>query len=307
MINMTHSTEYLKREFIEKKKLVILSVTKRCNLCCKYCRTKDRWYDALGQKATTVDLHKEDWVKVLDICRNAGEILITGGEPAEYPLITEFMSFLTANQIRYSIHTNGTSKKWSTILAYCRENNLRPDIHLSTELFPALQKEIRGCKLPLQFIINAKKQKMLVEIKVTLHERLLPYLNRLERNLRSWVGRGIDSMFFQPVALVGNQFPTGLELKKDFIPILLKLKELKAKDRVLGKIIRKSETGFDIIISLLEGTDLYKKEANKCRACNQIIFLNPDLTIMNCKTLWGRARKLPCSEFFDFICCGFQP
>ncbi|MEK7501346.1 MAG: hypothetical protein AAB629_00300, partial [Patescibacteria group bacterium] len=182
-----------------------------------------------------------------------------------------------------------------------------PDIHLSTELFPNLQREIRGCKLPMQFIADVKRQKMLVEIKVTLHQKLLPYLDQLKENLYFWVEKGVDSMFFQPVALVGSQFPTGLELNNDFIPFLLKLKELKKDDRVLSKAIRKSEIGLDVIVSFLKKTNLYKREANKCKACTQIIFLNPDLTVLNCKTLWGREMGVPCADFFDFICCGFQP
>lgn len=89
--------------------------------------------------------------------------------------------------------------------------------------------------------------------------------------------------------------------------LLLELKKLKIEDPILSKVIRKSASGIDIIISFIEKTDLYKETAKKCDVCNQIIFINPDLKILNCKTLWERERNAPCSKFFDFICCGFQP
>lgn len=305
---MNRPTKYLKREFLGDQKLTILSVTKRCNLCCKYCRTEDTWYDALGQKSKVVDLPKAKWSQILDICRNTGEVLITGGEPAEYPLLKEFLYFLSENRIRFSLHTNGVSKKWTDILIFFKNNNLHPDIHLSTELFADLQKEMRrGSELPLQFINDVKKLHMLVELKVTLHQRLLPYVDQLKDNLYSWIERGVDSIFFQPIAPVGDNFPVGLELNKSFIHFLMKLKELKIKDPVLNKVIRKSELGFDIIVSLIERTDLYKTTADKCKVYDQIIFLNPNLKALNCKTLWDRKEGASCAEFFDFICCGFQP
>lgn len=302
------ASKYLKRDFLAEQKLIILSVTKRCNLCCKYCRTNDVWYDTLGQKSAALDLSKRKWPKLLDIYRNAnaGEILITGGEPAEYPLLKEFICFLNENKIRFSIHTNGISKKWSDILSFLKNNNFRPDIHLSTELFKELQSEMRGCELPLQFIANVKSLGILLELKVNLHQLLLPYFNQLKKNLYFWVKKGVDSIFFQPIAPLGSHFPIGLELDKSFIPFLLKLKQLKSKDPILNKIIRKSEVSFDTIISLIEGSDLYKEVAKKCNACNQIIFLDPNLKMLNCRSLWDRDKDASCVDIFDFICCGFQ-
>lgn len=305
---MNQKTKYLKREFIEDQKLAILSVTKGCNLYCMYCRTNDRWYDALGQGSKIIDMPQEKWPALLSICKNTGEVLITGGEPAEYPLLKDFLLFLKKNKIRFSIHTNGVSKKWPGVLSFLENNNLHPDIHLSTELFPDLQKEMRGgSNLPLQFIADVKELGLLLELKINLHQRLLSYKDRLKDNLYSWIERGADSMFFQPIAPVGKNFPIGLKIEKSFIPFLLELKRLKAEDPVLSKVIRKSEIGLDVIISFIEGTDLYKTMAEKCNACNQIVFIDPDLKTLNCKTLWEREEGAPCSKFFDFVCCGFQP
>lgn len=307
-MNQSAKSKYLKRDFLKEQKLIILSVTKRCNLCCKYCRTDDVWYDTLGQKSVVLDLPKEKWANLLDIYRNAnaGEILITGGEPAEYPLLKELIYFLNENKIRFSIHTNGISKKWPDILDFLKNNNLRPDIHLSTELFKELQKEMRGCELPLQFIASVKELDMLLELKINLHQLLLPYLDRLKANLYSWIEKRVDSIFFQPIAPLGNHFPAGLELNKSFISFLLKLKQLKSEDPVLNKIIRKSEIGFDTIISLIDGSDLYKKVAKKCDVYKKIFFLDPNLQMLNCKSLWGRKKNASCVDIFDFICCGFQ-
>jgi MoaA/NifB/PqqE/SkfB family radical SAM enzyme len=299
--------KYLKREFINNQKLVILSVTKRCNLCCIYCRTNDKWYDSLGQGSKAIDLPKEKWPELLRVCKNVAEVLITGGEPVEYPQLKELLLFLSENGIRFSIHTNGISEKWHDILSFLKNNNLHPDIHLSIELFPDLQKKMRGCDLPLQFIADVKKLGLLLELKVNLHQQLLPYKDKIKDNLYYWAEKGVDSIFFQPIASVGENFPAGLEIKKSFIPFLLELKRLKSEDPILKRVIRKSEDGLDVIVSLIEKTDLCKKMADKCNACNQIIFIDPDLKLLNCKTLWGRKEGVPCSKFFDFICCGFQP
>lgn len=307
---MNQTNKFLKRKFLGNQKLIILSVTKRCNLYCRYCRTKDVWYDALGQKSEIIDIPKIRWQKVLDICRNinTGEVLITGGEPVEYPLLKEFLQFLSENKIRFSLHTNGISKKWFDILNFFQNNNFHPDIHLSIELFEDLQKEMRGdSNLPLQFIADVKKSGLLLELKINLHQKLLPYKDQLKENLYSWAERGIDSIFFQPIVPVGKNFPNGLEINKSFTPFLLELKKIKVEDPILSKVIRKSASGIDVIISFIEKTNLYKETAEKCDVCNQIIFINPDLKILNCKTLWERERNAPCSNFFDFICCGFQP
>lgn len=268
------------------------------------------WYDALGHKSAMADIPKRKWKQISNICRNAniGEILVTGGEPAEYPLLKEFLYFLSKNKIRFSLHTNGISKKWFDILNFFRDNNFSPDIHLSIELFNDLQKELRGgSDLPLRFITDVKKLGLLLELKINLHQKLFPYKNQLKENLYSWVERGVDSMFFQPIVPVGKNFPHGLEIDKSFFPFLLELKRLKVEDPVLSRVIRKSAIGIDVIISLIEGTNLYKEIAEKCNACNQIIFIDPNLKILNCKTLWEREKNVPCSKFFDFICCGFQP
>lgn len=300
------TNEYLTRKFITNQKLVILSVTKRCNLRCVYCRTKDKWYDALGQNSLAVDLAENRWKELLNFCREAGEVLITGGEPTEYPLIKEFISFLNNKKIRFSFHTNGVSNKWFDILKYLREYNLKPDIHLSIELFEDLQKELKGAELPLQFIKEAKNLNLKIELTIVLHQKLLPYLDQLKENLLSWIDNGVDSIFFQPIASVGTHFPLELEISESFIPFLERLKLLKIKNPILSKAIRNSKTFFDIIISLIERTNLYRKVALRCRMYDQIIFLNPDLKLFTCKTLWKRKKGVSCSEFFDFICCGFQ-
>jgi len=153
---------------------------------------------------------------------------------------------------------------------------------------------------------DVKKLGLLLELKINLHQKLLFYKNRLKENLYFWVEKGVDSIFFQPIVPIGRSFPHGLEIDKFFTPFLLELKKLKVEDPVLSKVIRKSAIGIDVIISLIEGTSLYKEVAEKCNVYNQITFIDPDLKILNCRTLWKRKKGIPCSKFFDFICCGFQ-
>ena len=61
---MNNKLNLLKRDFIKEKKLVILSLTKRCNLLCTYCRSSKSWYDSLSQFVDDVDLSKENWPKI---------------------------------------------------------------------------------------------------------------------------------------------------------------------------------------------------------------------------------------------------
>jgi MoaA/NifB/PqqE/SkfB family radical SAM enzyme len=76
---MNKKIELLKRDFLKDKKLVILSLTKRCNLLCKYCRTSKNWYDTLSQHVNDIDLSKDKWEEIKQFYyeNNIAEILLT--------------------------------------------------------------------------------------------------------------------------------------------------------------------------------------------------------------------------------------
>ena len=303
------SMKYLRRDFLDSQRLMILSVTKRCNLRCLYCRPNNsKWYDVLSQNAHHTDFQKENWNKLLDICQkfNIGEITLTGGEPLEYPLLSELLLFLNSHNIRFSVHTNGCSKNWPDLLDFLVRYNITLNVHLSTELFVKLQKDLRGTFLPINFIHKIVDNNMNVELKITLHKMLIPYLDKIQNNLYFWINTGIKSIRFQPIVPVGSKFPDGLELDCSFIPFLEELKWLKNNDHLLHKMIRNSPRSFEAVISLLNNSELPKGLVENCNIVDKILFINTDFKISNCKTLWGKKNDASCSDVFDMVCCGFQ-
>jgi hypothetical protein len=66
--------------------------------------------------------------------------------------------------------------------------------------------------------------------------------------------------------------------------------------------IRNSIQSLEAPIKLLNKDDI-SCIANNCNMYNKIIFLDTDLNIKNCKTIWNRDLNKECSKFFDFICC----
>lgn len=302
--------EHISRSFLKSRKLGIVSVTRRCNLSCAYCREKlDDWYDVLSQKTMNPDLQKENIADLIKICKEQdfAEILLTGGEPLEYPYLKDLVLSLNANNVIFSIHTNGFSKNWAETLAVLKDHNIKPNIHLSSELFLDLQKIIRKTnQLPTQLLECAVKQGMSVELKVTIHKKLMPYLEQLEESLLNWQRLGIKSIRFQPVVPISSHFPKDLILDESTIPLFEKLLDIKNNNKKLGEMIRNSSESFKTTISFLKKTDYYKKTARECDMKNKIVFIDTDLKLKNCMSLWGKNSKSRCENVFDLVCCSFQ-
>jgi len=66
--------------------------------------------------------------------------------------------------------------------------------------------------------------------------------------------------------------------------------------------IRNSLQSLEAPIKLLNKGDI-SCIAYNCNMDKKIIFLDTDLNIKNCKTIWNRDLNKKCSDFFDFICC----
>ena len=302
--------EHIKRTFLKSRKLGIISITRRCNLCCAYCREKlDDWYDVLSQKALNLDLKKEDFGDLLDICKKQdfAEVLLTGGEPLEYPHLGELLLLLHKNDINFSIHTNGFSKNWTKTFSLLNKDNIKPNIHLSSELFSVLQKKIRKTdKMPIALAKKASSYGMSVELKVTIHKGIMPYIDKIEKSLLNWKKYGVRSVRFQPVVSASSNFPKELILDKSSIVIFEKLKDIKKNNKELSEIIRNTLDSFETIISFLKGSQYYKEKARVCDIKNKILFVDTDLTLKNCMSLWGKDAKKKCEHVFDLVCCSFQ-
>lgn len=302
--------EHINRSFLKSRKLGIVSVTKRCNLSCAYCRGEmNEWYDVLSQNTNNIDLKKNDIPVLVEICKKQdfAEILLTGGEPLEYPYFEDLISALQSNDIIFSIHTNGFSKKWDKAFAVLRDRKIKPNIHLSSELFLGLQGDIRKCnQLPIDFLKKALGEGMSVELKITIHKGMEKYVDQLEKTLMYWKKSGVKSFRFQPVVSTGNFFPKNLILDKKSVVIFEKLIDIKKNNAELSSVIRNSIDSFRTAISFLKKTDFYLTSAKKCNIKNQIVFINTDLEIMNCQTVWGKNPNKSCVDIFDSVCCSFQ-
>ncbi len=300
--------KYSEKNTLKSQKLIILSLTKRCNLHCIYCRTNPKnWYDKLSGSSEVIDLDKEQWDNLADFCKknNIAEVLLTGGEPVEYPHFKELCLFLTSKGIKFSIHTNGVSLKWNGIIDLFNSYNIRPDIYLSLELFDDLQETLRGTKIPYDFLEKIIDCGFWVELKVTLTGLLLNKREVLLDKLEEWADKGISSIRFQPVVPVSEDTPNEVLLDESFISLVKLLEECQLNNKMVGSLFRHSNLSYLSIIDYLQGNSVNEKCANSCCAKNQIIFITPDYKFLNCQSLWGKDESKTCVELFDLVCCGF--
>lgn len=295
---------YLQRNFMHKDgRLLILSVTKYCNMACKYCKpTPDFTYDRLSLPSSLIHLPKEDFFKIKEICskKNVREVTLTGGEPVEYPYLLDLMIFLKENNIRFSLHTNGTSRNWASVVEFFKQNKFCPDIHISVELFDELQKEIRGKDMPYDLIKDLVNVGCNIELKVTIHQKLLPWINKIENSLNDFMNCGVNSIRIQPVFFPCN-LVTPLRLNKSGAEIFSKFLEIK-KNSKYTNFIRNTDENLLLTIKMLQEDDISKIDKPSCVAKDKVVFMQPDGQQVNCLELWG---KKDCQKEFDLICCGF--
>lgn len=304
-INLEHLAESNHLE----KRFMILSVNQKCNLKCSYCRgDMDDWYDKLALNSKNTNLPKESWNELVKICKqiNVDEILLTGGEPFLYKYLHEFTLFLHQNKFRFQIHTNGLSKKGLDYLSFLKQEKLYPIINVSSELTNEMQEKIRGGVLPLKFITKAVSLGFKTDIKVVLHQELLPLVANLSDILNWWKSTGASSIRFQPVAPIDELKMENLLLTPKFLPFLDRLIEIIKHDDNLKIFIRHSVESIEGIRSQIMQSDFRISLANRCNIINKMVFFNTDLEYLNCKTLWNRLEEDKCDKIFDLLCCGFQ-
>ena len=303
---MNHS--HLKREFINERKLIILAVTKKCNLSCEYCRKHSgAMYDVLSKNSTELHLKKESWHRILEIAKsnNAAEVMVTGGEPFEYPYLIELCKYLVENNIHVSIHTNGVSPMCEKTLDKIALAGFDIDFHLSTELFSELQQDLRGCELPIKFIKKAISINKNIELKVTITSKMLNYKDILLKTLLEWVDLGIVSIRFQPVIKVNSAMREGIELTEDSIILIDMIEEFMVSDSRLKDVIRNKPASFEATKRVLRNIEINQSIIDQCCAQDAIIFIQTDEKVGNCKTIWNKNENGNCIDCFDMVCCGF--
>ena len=82
---------------------LVIALTGRCNLSCKYCFYAD-------EMVALIDLPTETWLRFFEECRDAGVMRVTlsGGEVFTRTDLWELVEGIVKNKMRFSILTNGT-------------------------------------------------------------------------------------------------------------------------------------------------------------------------------------------------------
>jgi Fe-coproporphyrin III synthase len=88
----------------DKRPVVILNITRRCNLSCVHC-----YADANGPPAPD-EMHTDQWFEVLDDLAEFGSpvVLFSGGEPLMHPDIFPLAEHAVSRGMRAVLSTNGT-------------------------------------------------------------------------------------------------------------------------------------------------------------------------------------------------------
>jgi MoaA/NifB/PqqE/SkfB family radical SAM enzyme len=83
-----------------KPLVLVLKVTNKCNLSCKYCNQKN-------QNIQSLPLQKIEEI-VNEVAKDCAHIIITGGEPTLHPNLPEIINFIKSKDIIVSMVSNGT-------------------------------------------------------------------------------------------------------------------------------------------------------------------------------------------------------
>jgi len=167
-------------------------------------------------------------------------------------------------------------------------------------LFDELQKEIRGSDIPYRLIKNLTNIGCNVNLKVTIHNKLLPYVDDLENALNKYLVLGVKSIRIQPVFFPKN-ISDALKLTKESSKIFKKFLDLKQLEK-FSSFIRNSTESLLLIIDFLQYADMSRIKKVHCSAKDKVVFMGPDGKIINCLELWN---KKSCAQGFDLACCCF--
>jgi len=93
----------MERKPLKTPETVVIALTGRCNLSCKYCFYAD-------EMAALDDLPGETWLDFFEECRDAGVLRLTlsGGEIFTRPDLWDLVEGVIKNKMRFGILTNGT-------------------------------------------------------------------------------------------------------------------------------------------------------------------------------------------------------
>lgn len=138
-----------KNETSKQLDLIIVNITNKCNLNCKYCYTSSKSNSEILNAKNAIDAIE----KLLKIYkRDSVHVLFQGGEPLlAIDEITSIATHFQGQAITYSIQTNGTLLS-DRIIDICKKYNIR--ISVSLDGFSLKQNELRGKNKAYKLIID---------------------------------------------------------------------------------------------------------------------------------------------------------
>ncbi len=294
----------------QPQKLILLSLTSRCALGCVYCRGSERPYDRLGAGSHRGDFPRERWDWLISVCRRyaSPNLLLTGGEPLQYPELADLLERLALEDIPVRIHSNGVHAEWNRLLKRIdRMADRRLGVTLSLELVDELQQRLRCSSLPLALVEELAARDLNLQLKVVLHNELLPWVEVLPEVLREWRSRGVSSVRFQTLAPAGQAALARLRLDRSCLRLVDTLSELDIAYPDLAGLVRNSPEHWRLLRALLTNSlPAERASIEACQVARTLLFMNSSGEEMTCRSLWQRPEGVPCSEFFDETCSGFQ-
>lgn len=174
-------------EIMKTPRSVDLSITRQCNLRCKYCSYFTSAAD-INQ-----DLPKEEWIKFFEELNTCAimEVCLSGGEPFLREDLRELIEGIIRNRMRFKILSNGTliTNEMASFLASTRRcNSIQVSIDGS---IPTAHDVCRGegnFLKAMKGIQHLLKYNLPVTVRVTIHKHNVRDLEGIARLLLEEIG-----------------------------------------------------------------------------------------------------------------------
>jgi SynChlorMet cassette radical SAM/SPASM protein ScmE len=116
------------KSFMRMPREMDIELTARCNLRCKYC------YFFENENLDYIDLSTEEWIRFFDELGSIGvmKVFLSGGEPFFRPDLTEILSSIVKNRMRFSFISNGALIT-DDIAAYIKETGRCDSVQISLD------------------------------------------------------------------------------------------------------------------------------------------------------------------------------
>ncbi|WP_243291764.1 7-carboxy-7-deazaguanine synthase QueE [Bacillus sp. FJAT-47783] len=134
--------------------------TAGCDFSCSWCDSSFTW-DGSGKKEIRLMSPNEIWENLKNLAgNNFSHVTISGGNPALYPQIEEFIDFLHHKKIKVAIETQGSRyQSWLTkvddltISPKPPSSKMKHDFHVLDTIMKELENENRLSSVSLKIVI----------------------------------------------------------------------------------------------------------------------------------------------------------